>query len=187
MRLLARAAARLLPVCLFLMVWARPALACSGGTASLAAGVSGASSIFFARIVGAEESSVGFFDLRLDVGRVVRGVGINHVSQVIPNQACERLEVGDSGVVVLGSVDPFDDGRNDVYNFFYVIGPGRTSQTEATAVLSTLPPTDAALVVPDRIRADSTPLAILIAVAVASFTLAGGHFYRRGSGDIPAR
>jgi hypothetical protein len=82
-------------------------------------------------------------------------------------------------------VDPFHDGRNDVYNFFFVIGPGRTSRAEATAVLSTLPPTDAALVVPSRIPADIAPLAILIAVAVASFMLAAGHFDRRGSGDIP--
>lgn len=182
MRVLARTAVALLPVCLFLVVWAQPASACSGGTAPLAAGVRGATSIYYARIVGAGESSVGFFDLRLDVGRVVRGTGLNRISQVIPNQACEPLAVGDSGVVVLGSVDPFDDGRNDVYNFFYVIGPGRTSQAEATAVLSALPPTDAVPVVADRIRAESAPVTILIAIALATFTLAAGHHHRRRAG-----
>jgi hypothetical protein len=162
-------------------------VACTGLTASLATGIRGATSIYYATIVGSGESSIGFFDLRLDLGRVIRGTALRHISRVIPNEACSPLEVGDFGVVVLGSVDPFNVGPSDVYNFFYVIGPGGTSQSEATAVLSGLPSTDTAPSVPARGPTASSLLLILLAVFVASSTAASTRIHRRRSGDIPAR
>ena len=82
-------------------------MACSGGVASLETGIRGATSVYYARIVAASESWDGFFDPRLDVGRVVRGTGHSPVTRVSANEACSPIEVGDVGVVVLGSVDSF--------------------------------------------------------------------------------
>jgi hypothetical protein len=61
---------------------------------------------------------------------------------VINPRVCNALRVGDIGVVVIGSVDPYGVGPNDIYNFFYVLGPGGTSASMAAAVLSDVPNTD---------------------------------------------
>ena len=140
MRTVALVGSAILPLALWLSVWASPVAACSGGDAPLATGVRGATSIFYARIAGASESSVGFYDLRLKVGSVILGSGKSHVVRVINPHVCNALKVGDFGVVVIGSVDPYGVGPNDIYNFFYVLGPGGTSAS--MAVLSDLPNTD---------------------------------------------
>src|SRR5674476_61059 len=103
----ARVAIAILPLALWLSAWAGPAAACTGGDAPLARGVWGATSIFYARILADSVSAVGFHDLRLEVGRVVRGRGQSQVADLITPRACDTLAVGDVGVVVLGSVDPY--------------------------------------------------------------------------------
>jgi hypothetical protein len=141
----ARVALVLLPIAFWLSAWAQPAAACSGGTAPLATGVRGATSIFYARILADRASSVGFHTLRLAVGQVIRGRGQTTVNHLITPRACDSLAVGDFGVVVLGAVNPYGGGPNDLYNFFYVLGPGHgTSAAEAANVLSGLPATDTA-------------------------------------------
>lgn len=142
MRTVALVGSAILPLALWLSVWASPVAACNGGDARLATGVRGATSIFYARIAGASESSVGFYDLRLKVGSVIRGSGKSHVVRVINPRVCNALKVGDFGVVVIGSVDPYGVGPNDIYNFFYVLGPGGTSASMAATVLSDLPNTE---------------------------------------------
>ncbi len=143
MRTLARIGLAILPLSFWLSAWATPVAACTGGDAPLATGVRGATSIYYARIEVASASTIGFYDLRLNVGRVIRGSGRSHVVRVITPRACDELKVGDFGVVVIGSVNPYGVVPNDIYNFFYVLGPGHTSASTAANVLSDLPATDA--------------------------------------------
>ena len=141
----ARVALAILPLAIWLSAaWAQPAAACTGGDAPLTIGIRGATSIFYARIVAVQVSSIGFHDLHLTVGRVIRGRGQSHVVHLVTPRACDSLAVGDVGVVVLGSVDPYGVGPQDIYNFFYVLEPGHTSAAEAAALLSDLPATDRA-------------------------------------------
>jgi hypothetical protein len=164
----ARAALAIVPLALWLSAaWAQPVAACSGGDAPLATGVRGATSIFYARIVADHVSSVGFHDLQLTVVRVIRGHGQSRVTHLITPRACDSLAVGDFGVVVLGSVDPYGVGPNDIYNFFYVLGPGHTSATEAAALLSDLPATDTAPAPGAPGPAPAAPVIPLIAAAAA--------------------
>jgi hypothetical protein len=158
---------------------APPASACSGSSASLADGVRNAGSIYYARIVTVTPTSVGFNSLRLDVEEVVDGPAPSHVTRVIPNEACVGIRVGQVGVVVLGSVDPFRDGRDDVYNLFFAIGPGRTSRAEAEAALGVLPPATDTAAAP---HVDpGTPQLPLVAVACFSFVAALIYVRRRQS------
>lgn len=137
----ARVACAVLPLAFWLSAWAMPVAACNGGDAPLATGVRGATSIYYARITAASASTIGFYDLRLKVGRLIRGSGQSHVVQVITPRVCDELKVGDFGVVVIGSVNPYGVHPNVIYNFFYVLGPGHTSASAAAAVLSDLPAT----------------------------------------------
>src|SRR5438309_3999825 len=136
-----RLLAAVISVVFWLVISAKPVAACSGGDAPLASGIRGATAIFYARIVAAGEA-VGFYDLQLEIGPVVRGPATSHIAGVITPRACDQLSVGDSGLVVLGSVDPYGDGRGDVYNFFYVLGPGHMTAAQAADVLTALRPTD---------------------------------------------
>ena len=121
------------------------ALACSGQDATLAAGFRGATSVYFARIVGLRPTTIGFYGLTLDVGQVLRGTAQTHVTHVVNAQVCAALELGDSGVVALGSVNPFGVGPKDLYNFFFVLGPGHhVNRADVLAALSTAPETDTA-------------------------------------------
>jgi hypothetical protein len=162
-----RLAPAVLLLALSLSAWAQPVAACEGGDAPLATGIRGASSIFYARIVADKESSLGFHSTELRVGRVLRGRGRSHVSHLITPRACDQLAVGDFGVVVIGSVNPYGVGPNDIYNFFYVLGPGHTSASAAARVLSDLPATDTAASVSGR---GSSPEGWLVAlIAAVSF------------------
>lgn len=171
----------ILPLAFWLSAWAQPAAACSGGDAPLATGVRGASSIFYARIVADRVSSVGFHDLRLKVGRVIRGRGQSHVVHLVTPRACDSLAVGDVGVVVLGSVDPYGVGPHDIYNFFYVLGPGHTSAAEAAALLSALPATDTTPSIGVRGSAPASPLMPLIAAAAVGIAVLVARFHVRGA------
>jgi hypothetical protein len=166
----ARVASVILPLAFWLSAWARPVAACTGGDAPLATGVRGATSIFYARIEAASASSLGFYDLRVKVGTVIRGSGRNHVVKVITPRACDELKVGDFGVVVIGSVNPYAVGPNDIYNFFYVLGLGHTSASTAAAVLSNLPATDTVSPAVDG-RVGTEPWwAVLVVSAVAALS-----------------
>jgi hypothetical protein len=88
----ARVGSAILPLAFWLPAWATPVAACNGGDAPLATGVRGATSIFYARIADASESSVGFYDLRLKVGSVIRGSGQGHVVRVINPRVCNALK-----------------------------------------------------------------------------------------------
>jgi hypothetical protein len=167
----ARVALAILPLAFWLSAWAQPAAACSGGDAPLATGVRGASSIFYARILADHVSSVGFYDLQLKVGRVIRGHGQSHVVHLITPRACDSLAVGDVGVVVLGSVDPYGVGPHDIYNFFYVLGPGHTSAAEAAALLADLPATDTAPALGVRGSAPVSPALPLIGAAAVGIAV----------------
>ena len=177
MRTSDRVGLAVLPLVFWLSAWATPVAACTGGDAPLAAGVRGATSIFYARIATASASSLGFYDLQLKVGRVVRGSGQSHVVQVITPRACDELKVGDFGVVVIGSVDPYDVGPNDVYNFFYVLGPGHTSAAAAAALLSDLPSTDTVSSGVDRPVGIEPRWAVLVASSAATWS-----YFRRKQG-----
>ncbi len=167
---LARAAAVAM-LALWMAGFASPVSACEGFTAPLATGIRGASSIFYARIVSERESGSGFYELRLQVGRVVRGTAQTHVVHLLTPRACDTLAVGDFGVVVLGSVDPFGVGPNNRYNFFYVIGPGHTSAAAATRILSGLPATDTAQTTPPSSTVGFGWLALVAGGATALFSL----------------
>lgn len=173
----------ILPLAFWLSAWAQPAAACSGGDAPLTTGVRGANTIFYARIVADRVSSVGFHDLRLKVGRVIRGLGQSHVVHLVTPRACDSLAVGDVGVVVLGSVDPYGVGPHDIYNFFYVLGPGHTNAAEAAALLSALPPTDTtpAIGVRGSGSAPASPLMPLIAAAAVGIAVLVARFHGRGA------
>ena len=169
-RTLGRVGLAILPLAFWLLAWATPVAACTGGDAPLAVGVRGATSIYYARIEGASASSLGFYDLRLKVGSVVRGSGISHVVNVITPRACDELKEGDFGVVVIGSVDPYGIGPNDIYNFFFVLGPGHTSASTAAAVLSDLPASDTvSSAVDEPVRTDPW-WAVFVASTVATWS-----------------
>ncbi len=71
---------------------------------------------------------------------------------------------------MIGSVDPYGIGPNDIYNFFYVLGPGHTSASRAAAVLSDLPATDAVSSgVEEPFRTDPW-WAVLVASTVATWS-----------------
>ena len=175
MRTLGRVGLAILPLAFWLLAWATPVAACTGGDAPLAVGVRGATSIYYARIEGASASSLGFYDLRLKVGSVVRGSGISHVVNVITPRACDELKEGDFGVVVIGSVDPYGIGPNDIYNFFYVLGPGHTSASAAAAVLSNLPATDTPPSRVDQSRGTEPWSAVLVASTAATWIYLRGR------------
>ena len=170
MRTLARVGLAILPLTFWLSAWATPVAACTGGDAPLVVGVRGATSIYYARIANARSSPLGFYDLQLKVGRVIRGSGRSHVVQVITPRACDELKIGDFGVVVIGSVDPYGVGPNDIYNFFYVLGPGHTSASTAAAVLSDLPATDAVSTVVDDPVGTEPWWAVLVASTVVALS-----------------
>ncbi len=161
------------------------ALACSGVNGSLSDGVRNAESIYYARITGVTPTSGGFHSLRLDVGGVLDGPAPREVTRVIANQSCVGIEVGQVGIIVLGSVDPFRDGRDDAYNLFYAIGMGRTSRADAEAVLGlSPPPTDrAAAPIAER----ETPPLALFAVLPISVIVACWYMRRREVERRPAR
>jgi hypothetical protein len=148
-----RPIARLLGCVVVAILWtvisAGSALACTGENATLEGAFRDSRSIYFARIEHARASSIGFYELTLDVGRIVRGQAKTHVTKLISAEVCESLEVGNSGIVVLGSVDPFGGGPTDTYNFFFVVAPGRTSQADVAAALSDTPATDTTPAAPD--------------------------------------
>lgn len=148
---------------------------CEGGNAPLATGIRGASAIFYARIRSARMSADGFYTLSLDVGRVVRGQAQDRVARVVTPRACDVLAVGDAGVMVLGSVDPFGIGPNDRYNFFNVIGPGRTSVGEAERVLAVAPATDTPTPSSPSPSAPVMPLGILSGICAGLFVLRQAH------------
>ena len=179
MRTLARVGLAILPLAFWLSAWATPVAACTGGDAPLAVGVRGATSIYYARIEAASASSLGFYDLRLKIGSVVRGSGRSHVVSVITPRACDELKEGDFGVVVIGSVDPYGVGPNDVYNFFYVLGPGHTSASKAAAVLSNLPATDAVSIGVDKPVGTEPWWAVFVVSAVAALS-----YLRRSRGTL---
>lgn len=155
------------------------ASACSGGTASLADGVRDAASIYYARVVEVKTTGVGFSELQLDVEGVVQGSAPAHISEVIANEACETIVVGNVGVVVLTSVDPFRDGRRDIYNLFYVLGPGRTSWAEAKAVLGASPPLTDTMSPPSQTgKGPGVDLGIL-AIAAISCVIAATYLRHR--------
>jgi hypothetical protein len=152
-----RTIVRPLSVVIALAIWTltpvQSALACSGQDATLAAGFQGATSIYFARIVDLRATTTGFYALTLDVGQVLRGTGQTHVTHLIDAQVCAGLELGDSGVVALGSVNPFGVGPTDLYDFFFVLGPGHhINRADVFAALSSAPETDTA---PNDARAAS--------------------------------
>jgi hypothetical protein len=95
MRTVALVGSAILPLALWLSVWASPVAACTGGDAPFATGVRGATSIYCARIEVASASAIGFYDLRLNVGSVIRGSGRRHVVKVINPRVCNELKVGD--------------------------------------------------------------------------------------------
>ena len=167
MRKSARVAFAVMPLLFWLSASAQPVAACTGQEATLAAGVHGATSIYYARIVAEKESSVGFYDLHLAVGKVVRGTASAQVSHLITSRPCDSLSVGQSGIVMLGSVDPFGVGPNDVYNFFYVLGPGHTSAAAAATLLGGLPATDTVPGAAPIVRG-SNPLAAFFMVLFVS-------------------
>ena len=170
MRTVTRAGLVTLPVAFWLSAWAMPVVACTGGDAPLATGVRGATSIYYASIADASASPVGFYDLRLKVGSVIRGNGQSHVVRVINPRVCTALKVGDFGVVVIGSVNPYGVGPNDIYNFFYVLGPGGTSASTAAAVLSNLPATDTVSSGVDEPVRTEPWWAVLVVSAVAALS-----------------
>ncbi len=174
-----RVASAILPLAFWLSALAQPVAACTGGDAPLATGVRGATSIYYARIEAASASSLGFYDLGLKVGSVIRGSARTHVVNVITPRACDELKVGDFGVVVIGSVDPYGVGPNDIYNFFYVLGPGHTSTSAAAAVLSDLPATDTVTSgVDEPVRTDRW-WTVLVVSTVAAF-----RYLRRRHGHL---
>jgi hypothetical protein len=88
------------------------------------------------------------------------------------------LSVGQDGIVVLGSVNPFGDGPHDVYNFFYVLWPGHRNAAAARALLGELPSTDAAPVARPADRGsnlDAALLVLLIAGAAVGIQVLGSH------------
>ena len=179
MRTLARVGLAIPPLALWLSALVVPVAACTGGDAPLATGVRGATSIYYARIEVASASTIGFYDLRLNVGRVVRGTGRSHVVQVITPRACDELKVGDFGVMVIRSVNPYGVGPKDIYNFFYVLGPGHTSASTAAAVLSDLPATDAVSAVVDDPVGTEPWWAVLVASTVVALS-----YLRRRHGHL---
>jgi hypothetical protein len=179
MSTLARLAVPILPLAFWLSAWATPVAACTGGDAPLATGVRGATSIYYARIEVASASTIGFYDLQLKVGRVIRGSGRSHVVKVINPRACDGLMVGDFGVVVIGSVNPYSVGPDDIYNFFYVLGPGHTSASTATAVLSDLPATHALSLGVDKPVGTEPWWAVLVASTFAALS-----YVRRRHGHL---
>ena len=179
MRTLARVGLAILPLTFWLSAWATPVAACTGGDAPLVVGVRGATSIYYARITNASSSPLGFYDLQLKVGRVIRGSGRSHVVQVITPRACDELKIGDFGVVVIGSVDPYGVGPNDIYNVFYVLSPGHTSASTAAAVLSDLPATDAVSAVVDDPVGTEPWWAVLVASTVVALS-----YLRRRHGHL---
>jgi hypothetical protein len=179
MHALLRVGLAMVPLVMWLLASAQSTFACEGGDAPLSTGIRGATSVFYARIVGLQESSDGFYDLRLDVGRVVKGTGTSHVGHLITPRACDVLEVGDAGVVVLGSINPYGVGPNDIYNFFYVLGPRHTSAADANTILSRLPETDTGSFVVGDIGSKSTQVEVLIAAAVAGFVFVSGYLRQR--------
>jgi hypothetical protein len=126
-----------------------------------------------------EESDLGFYELDLDIGRVIKGSGTSHVGHLITPRACDGLKVGDAGVVVIRSVNPYGVGPTDIYNFFYVIGPGRTSAAEARAVLSGLPGTDTDAVVGQYHPGYPNRAGLLGVIAFASFGFATWYLSAR--------
>jgi hypothetical protein len=174
-----RVASAIMPLAFWLSALAQPVSACTGGDAPLATGVRGATSIYYARIEAASASSLGFYDLGLKVGSVIRGSGPSHVVNVITPRACDELKVGDFGVVVIGSVDPYGVGPNDIYNFFYVLGPGHTSASKAAAVLSDLPATDAVSAGLDDPVGTEPWWAVFVVSAVAALS-----YLRRSRGTL---
>jgi hypothetical protein len=165
-----------------LLVSVRPAIACTGGDAPLSIGIRGASSIYYAKIADLQESVDGFYDLELDVGRVIKGTALRHVGRVVTPRACDGLQVGDAGVVVLGSVNPYGVGPNDIYNFFYVLGAGHTSPAEARRLLS-LPATDTASI-DAAAPSDGTRVVLLAGAALISLVIAAGCLFPRSRGGL---
>lgn len=185
MRTVRRRTLAALAVTGWLLVGVHSAAACSGGSAPLAAGIRGTTSIYYARILAATSDSVGFHEVRLEVGRVIRGPAPSLVTRVVPSEVCDGIAAGDRGIVVLGSVDPFGVGPHDTYNFFYVLGPGRTSDADAAAVFAGLPDTDTA---PPSSNPAAHPvppwpaLALVAAVAVGLGLMRCGHRAGPGAG-----
>jgi hypothetical protein len=175
MRVLTRIGFIVASLVLWLAITSQPAAACEGGNASLAVGINGATSIYYARILAAHASDVGFYVLRLDVGQVVRGPAPSEVSHLITPRACDELSVGQYGIVVLGSVNPFGVGPTDIYNFFYVLGPGHTSAAGAAQVLSALPATDALPRLGPATPEGGSPMLPLVAGAVAGVAVLGSR------------
>jgi hypothetical protein len=70
-------------------------------------------------------------------------------------------------VVVIGSVKPYGVGPNDIYNFFYGLGPGGTSASAAAAVLSNIPATDSVSPEVDEHGGSGAWLAVLSVSTVA--------------------
>ena len=175
--------ARLLSVAIALAIWAlapvQSALACSGQDATLAAGFRGATSVYFARIVGLRPTTTGFYGLTLDIGQVLHGTAQTHVTHVIDAQVCAALELGDSGVVALGSVNPFGVGPTDLYNFFFVLGPGHhISRSDVFAALSSAPQTDTASDDARANLADSAPAFWLVGLTSGIVMLILQHSHR---------
>ena len=108
-------------------------------------------------------------------------LGQSHVVHLVTPRACDSLAVGDVGVVVLGSVDPYGVGPHDIYNFFYVLGPGHTSAAEAAALLSALPATDTTPSIGVRGSAPASPLMPLIAAAAVGIAVLVARFHVRGA------
>lgn len=179
MRTIGRPALVLLALVAWLLAAAVPVAACTGGSAPLSIGIRGATSIYYARIVAATRDGNGFHDVRLDVGRVIRGPAPSHVTRVVAAEVCEGFTVGDNGIVVLGSVDPFGVGPDDTYNFFYVLGPGRTSAAEAAALFAGLPDTGTASG-SSQLPAPGTPPWLALAFGTAVVVLV--HADRRSPG-----
>jgi hypothetical protein len=149
--LIARLASIAIALAICALIPVQSALACSGQNATLAAGFRGATSIYFARIVGLRATTTGFYELTLDVGQVLRGTAQPRVTQVVDAEVCNALELGDSGVVARGSVNPFGVGPTDVYNFFFVLGRGHHTRADVFTALLSAPDTDTA---PNEARAD---------------------------------
>jgi hypothetical protein len=173
MALFARLVRAPLAAAVLILVAAQPAAACSGQDATLRAGVHGARSIYFARIVELHDAGNGFYRLTLDVGQVFRGRPQTHVAKMINAEVCNALGVGDSGLVVLGSIGTFGDGPGATYNLFFV----HASRAEVAATLS-VPETDAALPAPHERAPSASP--IFPAITVGSFALMVGLLHVRG-------
>lgn len=79
--------------------------------------------------------------------------------------------MGDAGIVVIGSVDPFEVGTTERSNLFYVLGPGHLSQAEAARALDALPATDTDTPTPQS-QSPGPPVGLPVLAGLAAGLLA---------------